>query len=83
MRKISKTNDTDNTVSDKVSVAISPLAKRIAAIKNININEIKGSGPRGRIVKRDLEEITQNNEIINQSSSIVPIKNIQEEKNTS
>ena len=83
-KKFQKTNDTDNTVSDKVSkVAISPLAKRIAAIKNININEIKGSGPRGRIVKRDLEEITQNNEIINQSSSIAPIKNIQEEKNTS
>ena len=80
-KKFQKTNDTDNTVSDKVSkVAISPLAKRIAAIKNININEIKGSGPRGRIVKRDLEEITQNNEIINQSSSVASINNIQEEK---
>ena len=36
-------------------ISISPLAKRIASLKNININDIKGTGPRGRIVKRDLE----------------------------
>ncbi len=33
----------------------SPLAKRIAANKGIDLTNIKGSGPRGRIVKADVE----------------------------
>ncbi len=33
----------------------SPLAKRIAADKGIDLSTIKGSGPHGRIVKADLE----------------------------
>jgi len=33
---------------------ISPLAKKMAAESGININEIKGSGPSGRIVKKDI-----------------------------
>ncbi len=32
----------------------SPLAKRIAADKNIDLKQIKGSGPGGRIVQRDV-----------------------------
>jgi pyruvate dehydrogenase E2 component (dihydrolipoamide acetyltransferase) len=41
-------------VSSNQRIAISPLAKRIAAEKNLNLNTISGSGPRGRIVKDDL-----------------------------
>ncbi len=33
----------------------SPLAKRIAAEKGVNLASIKGSGPNGRIVKADIE----------------------------
>ena len=33
----------------------SPLAKRVAANKGIDLSNIKGSGPRGRIVKADVE----------------------------
>ncbi len=33
---------------------ISPLAKKMATEGGININEIKGSGPNGRIVKKDI-----------------------------
>jgi pyruvate dehydrogenase E2 component (dihydrolipoamide acetyltransferase) len=36
-------------------VFASPLAKRIAAEKGINLAAIKGSGPNGRIVKADVE----------------------------
>ncbi len=36
-------------------VFASPLAKRIAADKGIDLSTIKGSGPRGRIVKADVE----------------------------
>ncbi len=35
----------------------SPLAKRIAADKGIDLSTIKGSGPRGRIVKADVENV--------------------------
>lgn len=35
----------------------SPLAKRIALDKNINLGTIQGSGPNGRIVKRDVENL--------------------------
>ena len=35
----------------------SPLAKKIIKEKNLIIENIKGSGPNGRIIKRDLENI--------------------------
>ena len=36
-------------------VTASPLARRIAASKGLDLASVKGSGPRGRIVKRDVE----------------------------
>lgn len=36
-------------------VAISPLAKKIAEEKGIDVNALKGSGENGRIVKKDVE----------------------------
>jgi pyruvate dehydrogenase E2 component (dihydrolipoamide acetyltransferase) len=36
-------------------VYASPLAKRIAKEKNIDISQVKGSGPHGRVVKSDIE----------------------------
>jgi pyruvate dehydrogenase E2 component (dihydrolipoamide acetyltransferase) len=36
----------------------SPLARRIAADKGLDLTRITGSGPRGRIVKADVEEAT-------------------------
>lgn len=36
----------------------SPLAKRIAQEKGINLTNVHGSGPQGRIVRRDLEGVT-------------------------
>ena len=40
--------------SDK-RIFISPLAKKLAKEKNININTISGSGENGRIIKIDIE----------------------------
>ncbi len=37
----------------------SPLARRIAGQKGLDLNQIKGSGPHGRIVKADVESLTQ------------------------
>jgi pyruvate dehydrogenase E2 component (dihydrolipoamide acetyltransferase) len=39
-----------------VRVFASPLAKRIAADKGLDLSQIKGSGPGGRIVKADVEQ---------------------------
>lgn len=36
-------------------IVISPIAARMAAEANINIKSLKGSGPAGRIIKRDIE----------------------------
>jgi pyruvate dehydrogenase E2 component (dihydrolipoamide acetyltransferase) len=37
-------------------VAASPLARRLAQMANLDLKGIKGTGPRGRIIKRDIEE---------------------------
>lgn len=42
-------------VSDGARVFISPLAKKMADEKGINISQVKGSGENGRVVKRDIE----------------------------
>ncbi|MCO6500798.1 MAG: pyruvate dehydrogenase complex dihydrolipoamide acetyltransferase [Vicingus serpentipes] len=36
-------------------IMISPLAKKIAAEKNINLSSLKGTGEGGRIIKRDID----------------------------
>ena len=58
-----------NLEKDEKRLKISPLAKKIASEKGIDINSIKGSGDNGRIIKRDLEElnINKSNESIKSS----------------
>jgi pyruvate dehydrogenase E2 component (dihydrolipoamide acetyltransferase) len=41
--------------ADGARIFASPLAKRIAAQKNLDLSAINGTGPRGRIVKSDVE----------------------------
>ncbi len=41
--------------SDGKRIFISPLAKKIAEEKGINISQVKGSGENGRIIKADIE----------------------------
>lgn len=47
-----------NTAAQKIFA--SPLAKRIAREKGIDLATVKGSGPKGRIVKADLESANTN-----------------------
>lgn len=50
------TNTSSTVISDSNSrVLASPLAKKIAAEKGIDLNGIQGTGENGRIVKKDLE----------------------------
>ncbi|MEM9733232.1 MAG: pyruvate dehydrogenase complex dihydrolipoamide acetyltransferase [Pseudomonadota bacterium] len=48
-------NDIAGVKSDAERVFATPLARRIAAQKGIDLAAITGSGPRGRIVKADVE----------------------------
>ncbi len=47
-----------NTIIKGGRVFVSPLARKLAKEKGININQIQGSGENGRIVKRDVENYT-------------------------
>lgn len=46
------------TAASGERVKASPLARRIAADKGIALNQVTGTGPRGRIVKADIENFT-------------------------
>ena len=50
-------------------VFASPLAKRIATQKGIDLNQIQGSGPHGRIVKSDVENTRSNSTPVTYSDS--------------
>lgn len=39
-------------------IIASPLAKRIAAAKGVDLAQVKGTGPNGRIIKEDVENFT-------------------------
>lgn len=45
-------------------VRVSPLAKKIAADKGIDLKSLHGSGPNGRIIQRDLENISTTTQTI-------------------
>lgn len=48
----------------------SPLAKRVAAEKGIDLRSVQGSGPNGRIVVRDLDAVSASSGSIAQSSFV-------------
>ncbi|GGX16604.1 pyruvate dehydrogenase complex dihydrolipoamide acetyltransferase [Aquimarina muelleri] len=66
--KIEETKTESKTVaSEEESVSegrifVSPLAKKIAADKGIDLKKVKGSGENGRIVKKDIESYTPSKE---------------------
>lgn len=70
-------NIPDTSISVETSTGdrlfISPLAKKIAEEKGINLRDVKGSGENGRIVKRDVENYTPTTSISSDSKSTAPI----------
>lgn len=52
----------------------SPLARRLAAERGLDIGELRGSGPAGRIVKRDVEEaITRGAALLATARPVSPV----------
>jgi pyruvate dehydrogenase E2 component (dihydrolipoamide acetyltransferase) len=65
--KVKVTSQVQNTSSfanEQGHLKISPLAKKMAEDKGININALKGSGDEGRIVKRDIDNFTSSGNIL-------------------
>ena len=54
--------DPQSEVIDSQRVFASPLARRLAKENKVDINKISGTGPRGRIVKSDIEKIQPANQ---------------------
>jgi pyruvate dehydrogenase E2 component (dihydrolipoamide acetyltransferase) len=52
---VSSTPELAASNKDSHRVMASPLAKKIAESKGLNLETVRGTGPNGRIVKRDLE----------------------------
>lgn len=46
---------TDNEQPTKGRLIVSPIAARMAAENGVDLKSVKGSGPNGRIIKRDIE----------------------------
>ena len=51
-------------------IFITPLAKRLAHINKIDPNSLTGSGPRGRIIKSDVEKIIEKKEFNNSEKNL-------------
>jgi pyruvate dehydrogenase E2 component (dihydrolipoamide acetyltransferase) len=66
-----KTEESIQVISDGRRIFISPLAKKIAEEKGINIAQVQGSGENGRIVKSDIENFTPSTQAVNTSVSEV------------
>lgn len=57
-KKETPKQQTQTTSSDSDRIFVSPLAKKMADEKGVNLSQVKGSGENGRIVKRDIENFT-------------------------
>ena len=53
----------NNIIKKSKRIFSSPLARRIAKLKNIDITSVLGSGPNGRILKIDIESLSDNNNL--------------------
>ena len=70
----------ENLKKNETRIFASPLAKRIAKQKDVDLSLVNGSGPNGRILKADIENFNNNkdllqNEIISNNNNCELIKN--------
>ena len=52
---VQETTEEESDVTPAGSVRSSPLARRIAEDKDVQLKKVGGTGPRGRVVKKDIE----------------------------
>jgi pyruvate dehydrogenase E2 component (dihydrolipoamide acetyltransferase) len=59
--KVEATTSSTTASNDGARILASPLAKKIAEDKGINLSQVSGSGENGRIIKSDVENYTPSN----------------------
>jgi pyruvate dehydrogenase E2 component (dihydrolipoamide acetyltransferase) len=69
----SQTNQPAQAISMQGSGKSSPLARKIAQEKGIDISQVAGSGPGGRVVKKDLENIVPSGVSRGAMASVAPV----------
>lgn len=52
-----------NTYNNTNRTIASPLARRIAKEHNVDLHNVQGTGPKGRIVQKDIQEVLQSQKI--------------------
>ena len=57
-KPVVQTSSSSSSSSSNGRIFVSPLAKKMAEEKGVNLTQVKGSGENGRIVKRDIENFT-------------------------
>ncbi len=78
IKKEDSSENSKKKIDSENRIKISPLAKRIALQNNINFNEIKGSGPLGRIIKVDIVNLINKNDKISSTTLLKPLKTEEE-----
>ncbi len=69
-----KEEASSTTSSDSGRVKASPLAKKIAEDKGIDLAEVAGSGPDGRIVKKDVEDFKTTAKVASTAPAKAPVR---------
>ncbi len=67
---------TVSTPSDG-AIKASPLAKKIARDNNINLAQLQGTGPGGRVVRKDVESVISDQSSVISKRAVSPITNYQ------
>jgi pyruvate dehydrogenase E2 component (dihydrolipoamide acetyltransferase) len=72
-----KVEETETTVvinnTSNGRIFASPLAKKIATDKGINLADVKGSGENGRIIKKDVVNYTPSSKVEENKNTAVPV----------
>ena len=63
--------EVSKTVSDGERIFVSPLARKIAEDKGIDLAKVSGSGDNGRIIKKDIENYTPSKAVVPVASTVV------------
>lgn len=71
---VAATSSSTTNYASSERIKASPLAKKIAVDRNIDLSNLQGSGPNGRIIRKDLES---NNHVNTVTSSPAPTQTIQ------
>ncbi|WP_298950380.1 pyruvate dehydrogenase complex dihydrolipoamide acetyltransferase [uncultured Nonlabens sp.] len=69
----SSSNSTSNSTATGGRIFVSPLAKKMAEEKGIDLSQVSGSGENGRIVKSDIESFTPSAAAATSGSSFVSV----------